>query len=212
MNVISQSAQFVASTPNLDKVIEFAGRTCYKSHDGTREGSAEKLIKHTFLAHQHESVLEHGSITMHLVTDRATMAQITRHRLFSFSIESQRYCSYNKDKFENQITVIEPYGIQDNYYAYKKWNQAMVSSEQYYFEMLELGCNPELARSVLPNSTKTETTITGNIRQWRAFFKLRTTNHAQKDIKHLCDLIHKEMISNNIPSYLFDDIFEEGME
>jgi thymidylate synthase (FAD) len=72
--------------------------------------------------------------------------------------------------------------------------------------MLERGAKPEVARSVLPNCTKTEIVMTGNVRSWRQFLSLRASGHAQKDVQHLSKLIYETFIDNDIPSYLFDDI------
>lgn len=209
MKIIEPSVEFITATPNLTRVLEYAGRTCYKSHDKEREGSDEKLIRHTFIAHQHESVLEHGNITLQIVTDRAVLGQVTRHRHFSFSVESQRYVNYTKDKFGSEIQVIKPFDLTPGTDAFNVWKQSMKISEGAYFQLIELGIKPETARAVLPNSTKVELTITGNVRQWRHFMKLRTSKHAQADIKHLTQLIYMEMIKNGLPKYLFDDVVNE---
>lgn len=206
MKIIEPSVEFVTATPNLTKVLELAGRTCYKSHDKEREGSDEKLIRHTFIAKQHESVLEHGNITLQITTDRAVLSQLTRHRHFSFSVESQRYVNYTKDKFGSEILVIKPFDITPGTDAWSIWKNACQISEGAYFSLIESGCKPEVARSVLPNSTKVELTITGNVRQWRHFMKLRTSKHAQADIKYLTQLIYMEMERNDIPTYLFEDV------
>lgn len=206
MKIIEPLVEFVAATPDLTKVLEYAGRTCYKSHDNEREGSDEKLIRHTFIALQHESVLEHGNITLQITTDRAVLAQLTRHRHFSFSVESQRYVNYTKDKFGSEILVIKPFNITPGTDAWGIWKNACQIAEGAYFSLIESGCKPEVARSVLPNSTKVELTITGNVRQWRHFMKLRTSKYAQADIKHLTQLIFMEMERNDIPGYLFEDV------
>lgn len=206
MKVIQQKAEFLWATPNIGEKIEAATRTCYKSEGGIKDGSAERLFDQVVKQSHHDSVTEHGVISMRLTTDRATMAQITRHRLFSFSIESQRYCNYTKDKFDNEITVIEPRGITKGSLAYAMWLNAMESAEQYYFKLIEEGLKPEVARSVLPNSCKTEIVITGNLRQWRSFLKLRLTSHAQSDIRYLCTEIVRELLDNDIPMYLISDV------
>jgi thymidylate synthase (FAD) len=206
--IIKQSAEFVTATPNIGEVIEHACRTCYKSHNLTKEGSAERLFNQIVKQSHHDSVCEHGSITMQIVTDRATMAQFTRHRIgFAYSIESQRYCNYSKNKFNNSVQFIKPANIDENTKAYDIWIYSMYDVERCYFALLNEGIKPETARSVLPNAAKTEMSVTGTVRAWRHFFNLRADGHAQQDIQDLCKLIHEEMLANGIPKYLFDDIF-----
>jgi thymidylate synthase (FAD) len=204
MKIIGPSVEFIAATPNIGQVIELGARNCYKSEDRIGEGTDEKLFNQIVKQHHHDSVVEHGSITLRIVTDRAMLAQITRHRHFSFSVESQRYCNYGKGKFGGEITFIAPMGMNpDQDYA---WFSAMKSAEQSYLTMIDMGCKPEQARSVLPNSTKTEIVMTGNVRCWRQFLQLRLAGHAQKDVQHLARLIHEAIISNGVPEYLFDDV------
>lgn len=209
MKIVEQKAEFMTCTPDMEKVIEYACRTCYKSHNLIKEGSAEKLFNQIVKQNHHDSVCEHASITMYLTTDRSMLAQITRHRIgFSFSVESQRYCNYTKGKFDGHVSFIKPEGIESGSYEFEIWQSAMLQSEIHYQTLLKQGLKPEVARSVLPNSTKCELTITANIRAWRNFFKLRASGHAQKDIQVLSKLIHEEMLkSGQVPAFLFDDIF-----
>lgn len=206
MKIIEPSVEFIAATPNIGQVIELGARNCYKSEDKMGEGTDEKLFNQIVKQHHHDSVVEHGSITLRIVTDRAMLAQITRHRHFSFSVESQRYCNYGKGKFGGEVAFVKPFEITVDAEAYYVWFNAMESSEYHYFEMLREGCKPEVARSVLPNSTKTEIVMTGNVRCWRQLLQLRLAGHAQKDVQHLARLIHEAIISNGVPAYLFDDI------
>ena len=205
MNIIPQSVEFIVATPNIAEVIEQGCRTCYRSENLIKEGSAERIFNTIVKQNHHDSVTEHGSITVRITTDRAMLAQLTRHRIgFSYSVESQRYCNYSKDKFDNEVTFIEPMGLNEE--AFEVWQSAMIQSEIHYFQLLKTGVKPEVARSVLPNSCKTTITMTGNVRAWRSLFKLRASGHAQEDIQLLSGLIHKAMIDNGIPKYFFDDI------
>lgn len=204
-----QKIHFRWATPNIAEEIESATRTCYKSEDKICDGSAEKLYAQVVKQEHHDSVSEHGVISMHVdVTDRATLGQITRHRLYSFSVESQRYCNYSKGKFGSEIQVVKPIGLVEGTLEYNTWLESMCNAEQSYFELVNLKVKPETARMVLPNSTKTEFRITGNVRVWRNFFKLRMSNHAQAEIRHLANLLYDSMIDNGIPAFLFDDIID----
>ena len=104
MKIIKANAEILTHTLNLEHVIELAGRTCYKSEDKITPESADAFIE-KIKNFKHESVLEHGSITVRFTVDRGVSHELVRHRLASFSQESTRYCNYGKDKFGNEITV-----------------------------------------------------------------------------------------------------------
>jgi thymidylate synthase (FAD) len=209
MKIVEQEVQFIAATPNIGRIIELGARNCYKSEDKICEGSDEKLFNRIVKQNHHDSVVEHGSITLRVITDRATMAQITRHRHFSFSIESQRYCNYTKDKFDGEVQFIKPFDIAIGSDAWRTWKQACQIAEGAYSTLLEHKCKPEVARSVLNNSVKSEIIMTGNVRSWRNFFQLRSSGHAQKDVQYLTKLMYAAMMENGIPSYLFDDVMKK---
>ena len=185
------------------KRIEKAGRTCYKSEDRITEESAENFVR-MLIERGHESVLEHESITVRFVCDRGISHEIVRHRIASFSQESTRYCNYSGDRFRNNITFIKPCFLDEGTGGYKLWKQAMFIAEKEYFELLNLGCTPQEARSVLPNSTKTEIVMTANLREWRHFLKLRTAKAAHPQMRELTvPLLHE--LQERIP-VVFDDI------
>ena len=185
------------------KQIEKAGRTCYKSEDRITEESAEAFVR-KLIERGHESVLEHESITVRFVCDRGISHEIVRHRIASFSQESTRYCNYSNDRFRNNITFIKPCFLDEGTGGYKLWKQAMFIAEKEYFELLNLGCTPQEARSVLPNSTKTEIVMTANLREWRHFLKLRTAKAAHPQMRELTvPLLHE--LQERIP-VVFEDI------
>ena len=88
-----------------------------------------------------------------------------------------------------------------------EWYQAMGDAEKHYMKMMELGATPQIARSVLPNSTKTEITITANYREWRNFFKLRVPSTAHPQMREVTIPLLKEL-KTRLP-IIFDDISEE---
>lgn len=193
MNIISPSFEIL--TPlNRDmlKIIELAGRNCYKSEDKITDDSAGEFVERLNKL-KHESVLEHASASVRIICSRAISHQIVRHRIgIGISQESQRFCSYDKDKFGNQITVIRPLWsmnepINDDNYEisvpYKTWQLAIQQSEKAYFYLLELGLKPQQARGVLPNDCKTELVITLNFRAWKHFFNMRTSSHADPEMR-----------------------------
>lgn len=185
------------------KHIERCGRTCYASFDKICEGSAEKFIKN-IINSGHESVLEHYSFTVKFIVDRAIMAELTRHRLASFSVQSSRYCNYSKDKFGNEIKVIKPCFTDEDEAGYYSWLTACSDAEFRYFNLLNSGWTPEKARDVLPQSTATEVVMTANIREMRHILKLRCFNRAHPQIKQVMVPLLKEL-QERLP-VLFEDI------
>jgi thymidylate synthase (FAD) len=157
------------------KKIELIGRTCYKSEDKTTEDSATRFVA-GLIKRGHEAMLEHASITVKFVVDRGISHEIVRHRLASFAQESTRYCNYSQEKFGNEIVVIKPFFFEEGSEGYNDWFSACQKCEDAYFSTLENGATPQEARSVLPNSLKTELIMTANLREWRHFFKLRAAN------------------------------------
>lgn len=209
MKIVEPAVEFIAATPNIGQVIELGARNCYKSEDKIGEGTDERLFNQIVKQNHHDSVVEHGSVTLRIITDRSMLAQITRHRHFSFSVESQRYCNYTKDKFGGTVQFIKPFDITTDSDAWGTWKQACQIAEGAYFTLLERKVKPEVARSILPNCTKTEIVMTGNVRSWRHFFQLRSSGHAQKDMQYLVQLMYTAMMENGIPSYLFEDIINK---
>lgn len=183
--------------------IERAGRTCYKSEDKITVDSAKKFIK-KILAMGHESVIEHEKITARVVCDRGVSHEIVRHRLASYSQESTRYCNYTKEKFGGEITVIEPFFWPHNDEKHRVWKEAMEGAERAYLKLTELGASPQEARSVLPNSLKTEIVMTMNLREWRHFFKLRTSSGSHPQMREIAVPMLREF--KRLIPVVFDDI------
>ncbi|MCC8013943.1 MAG: FAD-dependent thymidylate synthase [Eubacterium sp.] len=172
--------------------VEKAGRTCYKSEAGIKDGSAERFIA-SIIKRGHESVLEHEKITVRFICDRGVTHEIVRHRVASYSQESTRYCNYSGDKFGNELTFIKPCFWNEADEGYKLWAETMAFIEKKYFELIEAGASPEQARDILPNSLKTEIVVTMNLREWRHFFKLRTEKAAHPQIREVAAPLLEEL-------------------
>ena len=175
--------------------IERIGRVCYKSEDAIHPGSAEQFIRN-IITRGHESVIEHESISVRVVCDRGVSHEIVRHRIASYSQESTRYCNYTRDKFGSQLVCIDiatgfRYNLEDpaDRKKYDIWTKAMEAAEGFYFQLIEAGARPEEARSVLPNSLKTEIVMTMNLREWRHFFRLRTAPAAHPQMREAADML-----------------------
>ena len=185
------------------KKIERAGRVCYKSEDKITSESAKIFIQN-LLTSGHESVIEHEKISVRIICDRGVTHEIVRHRIASYSQESTRYCNYTKDKFGNELTFIKPCFWSEDSEEYRLWIETMQIIENSYNKMIELGTKPQEARSVLPNSLKTEIIVTMNLREWRHFFKLRTSNRAHPQMREIAMML-LEKFKKEI-EILFDDI------
>lgn len=168
--------------------VERAGRTCYKSEDRIGEGTAERLIS-SIIKRGHESVLEHASITVRVICDRGVTHEIVRHRIAAYSQESTRYCNYASGKHGGELTYIRPCFWENGGQMFTKWAALMRRIEEDYTWMIENGATPEEARSILPNSLKTELVMTMNLREWRHFFKLRTAKGAHPQMKELAGMM-----------------------
>jgi thymidylate synthase (FAD) len=205
MKIILPSAEIVSYTPDLTRNLEAAGRVCYKSEDKISEGSDEKFIEHLMGLH-HESVIEHGAITVKFICDRGVSHELVRHRIASFSQESTRYCNYSKGKFGNELTVIKPCFWEENTIPYTIWRDSIERIEQGYLSLVEAGATAQQARSILPNSLKTEVVVTANPREWRHIFKMRTSKAAHPQMQEITiPLLHE--FQQKWP-YLYNDIKE----
>ena len=201
------------SYQDMLKKIEKIGRVCYKSEDKIKDGSAEKFIK-GIIKRGHESVIEHESISVRFVCDRGVSHEIVRHRIASYSQESTRYCNYTNEKYGEQITCIDiasgfEYNLENenDRKKYDIWLNAMKEAEKSYFQLIELGASTQEARSVLPNSLKTEIVATMNLRGWRNFFKLRTAKASHPQFREVaCMLL--EIFAKDYPVF-FEDLLVE---
>ena len=222
MRIIEPSFKIISYPLHACAMLEGAGRTCYKSEDRITDESAEKFCEQ-ILKRGHESVIEHASASVRIVCDRGVSHEIVRHRLASYSQESTRYCNYGKD---DHITFIRPcffptvpLGEFEDVDDIKEvdlqawslttnrdvlWLRAMEDTELAYNDLLRNGCPPQEARSVLPNSLKTEIVMTANLREWRHFFKLRTAKAAHTQMRELAQPMLDDF--KKLAPVIFDDI------
>lgn len=205
MNIIKPSFEILNNIngDEILKYIEKIGRVCYKSEDKITSESSNNFIK-SIVKNGHESVIEHRSISVKIICDRGVTHEIVRHRIASYSQESTRYCNYSSNKFGNELTLIRPYFWSEDCEAYSIWKQTMQEIENNYNKLIKLGVKPEEARSILPNSLKTEIVVTMNLREWRHFFKLRTSKRAHPQMREVAIPI-LEGFKKLIP-IIFDDI------
>lgn len=213
MLLVKPSASILRITALPLDLIEESGRTCYKSEDKITHESAKPFAE-MILKRGHESVIEHAYATVRFICDRGVSHEIVRHRIASYSQESTRYCDYNNGQV---AFVIPPWcktveaglfemfsKFPDNDVAENQWLSAMLDAENRYKQLRELGWKPEQARSVLPNSLKTEIVMSANLREFRHFFKLRTSNAAHPQMREVARPLLEEF-KHQIP-IIFDDI------
>lgn len=195
--------------PDLTVHLEKCGRTCYKSEDHISEGSAEKFVERICRS-QHESVLEHATLTAHIQCSRACSHQLVRHRLAAYSQESMRYCNYGKRGL--QVICPPSIGVEPGKYfiTTSRMSESMVPltirqrgwitnrdlAYQEYLELLENDIPPEDARFSLPIATKTEVVSTFNLRMWRHVIRDRALNpKAQWEIRGIFNGIYEDLVS-----------------
>lgn len=143
-----------------------------------------------------EEYIAHAWYSVHFVCDRGVSHELVRHRDASFAQESTRYCNYSKDKFGDELTFIYPYFFNDKY-RYNKWKTTMDSIESSYMRLLKFGATPQEARTVLPNSLKTEIVITAQVYEWLHIFDLRvlgTTGKPHPQMVEVMKPVRDEMI------------------
>ena len=265
------------------KIIEQAGRTCYKSEDKITEVSAKEFVDR-MINSGHGAMLEHGTvylkitykdidfttlcifygknkysvlnhsednkiyyittnyrvliennhlndlkylcepteyhekrITVKFITDQGILREFTRHRVFSFAVESTRYCNYSKNRFSHEITFIQPNWISDkdveNYHmdfgyftdqdtnhitAVNRFISALKNAEYFYMELIKLGWNPQQARNILPPATKCDMVMTGFVSDWKHFFELRDAASAHPQAQELAHSLHETFIQRGL--------------
>ena len=170
MNVI-----LLEHTPNPDRLCGEAAAIC------TDSDNPEKALR-AAMRSGHESVLEHATFTFKVEgVSRALLAQLTRHRIASFSVQSQRYVDMDG------APVVVPPSIAENTETLETYQMLMDAIRNFYRSAVGSGIPKEDARFILPNATETKLIMTMNVRELRHFFALRTCNRAQWEIRQLAD-------------------------
>ena len=213
MKIVQPSVELLSITPDAERMIERAGRTCYKSESKITSDSAAGFVQ-MLIKRGHLAMIEHASATMKFIGDRGMSHELVRHRLCSFAQESTRYCNYGKDE---EISVIEPLGLSDS--ERSAWKHSCEVAEQSYLWLVSKdahhplpACLPQVARSVLPICLKTEIVTTANLREWRHIFKLRTSEKAHPQIRHIMIMALK-ILKEQCPNVFADfDIIPTTVE
>jgi thymidylate synthase (FAD) len=204
MKLIEPSFEIIAAPTYHDMLatVERAARVCHQS-EPTDKGP-EAFIKRIIIL-GHHSVLEHCSISVRIICDRGVSHEMVRHRLASYSQESQRYCAYR-----DEVEFIKPHWFGNKSATFKhEFLDALQYAECAYDALLRegIGLSPQDARSVLPNATKTEIVMTANLREWRHIFSLRCSRAAHPEIRRIMIPMRAEF-ANRWPVF-FEDLLQE---
>jgi thymidylate synthase (FAD) len=165
------------ATPDAEAKIVHAARTCTNSHSKSTPESDLRLLK-SLIAKGHHSTFEHASATFEITCSRVVLAEITRHRHLSFSVESQRYVKYNYPKWSESVYCPPELDSGDG------WNDFTLGLHdgfERYQELMQQGVPAQLARYVLPNATLTKMVVTGNLRSWYEYLKKRLAKGVQPE-------------------------------
>lgn len=204
--------------------IERIARTCYKSEEKICEGSADRLVR-KLVKKGHTAMLDHAYASVRVICDRGISHEWVRHRIgVGYAQESTRYCCYADDRFDGEVTFIinpdiwpcaedEPDGVLVQLKGwpqrcgcakcsgFSEWLDMLRKAEAAYFHMLNLGVPPQHARSVLPNSLKTELVATGTFTYWRHFFALRCAPDAHPQMRQISIPLRDEFIRRWAPAF-----------
>lgn len=208
MKLIEPNVEILTKLNNESVIntITEAARTCYKSNTTEHTLDENNRLVKTLIDSHHEAMLEFFDITVKFTCSRSISHELVRHRLCSFAQESQRYCNYSRDKFNNEITFIKPHWYSKGSAASYEFESSLKSAEQMYFRLLGDGLKAQDAREVLPNATKTEIVVKANLREWRHFLKLRCDKSAHPDMRKLA-LLLLNTFKTELPT-IFQDINE----
>ncbi len=181
--------------------VELAGRVCYKSEDRITPDSHRRFLQ-MLMQREHWSVIEHATMTAHIVTNRGVTHELVRHRLASYSQESTRYCNYAKGRFGGEVAMVAPPELSGEDQAI--WREAVQAAERAYQELIGRGVSPQIARGVLPNDLKAEIVVTANLREWQHIFSMRCAQNAHPHMRHVMRLGLVQAVEWFAP--VFDDL------
>ncbi|TAL33248.1 MAG: FAD-dependent thymidylate synthase [Spirochaetes bacterium] len=203
MEFTKPEVTLLAVTPRAEKLIEEAGRTCYLSLDRIDENSGQGFIRRCIRS-GHHSILEHASASFRIMgASRAFTHQLVRHRVASFSQQSQRYVT------ESEFNYIIPPDIAAHADAAAIYRDFIESARKAYISLRELGVKKEDARFVLPNALESQIVFSANFRELRHIFALRCDRAAQWEIRGVA-LEMLRIMQAEAPSVFGDFVIDEA--
>lgn len=203
MEIHKPEVILLAITPNPEKLIEEAGRTCYLSLSKITDDSERNFIR-SAIKRGHHSILEHASASFRILgASRSFTHQLVRHRIASFSQQSQRYVD------EAEFNYIVPPDIAGNEAALALYREFIENSRHTYAKFRELGIKKEDARFILPNALESQIVFSANFREFRSVFNLRLDKAAQWEIRRVC-LEMLKVLQEKAPSVFGDYVINEN--
>jgi len=203
MEIFEPRVELLAMTPEPEKLIEEAGRTCYLSLDKITDESEKNFIRNA-IKRGHLSILEHATVSFRIFgASRAFTHQLVRHRIASFSQQSQRYVD------ESEFNIVIPPEIQNNEEALSLYREFVEESRTVYSKLREIGIKKEDARFVLPNALESQIVFSSNFRELRSIFDLRLEKFAQWEFRKVCMAMLKVM-QEKAPSVFGDYVIDEN--
>lgn len=185
---------------NLLRKIETMARISHRSEDRQTEDSWENFIDAVVIKHGDWSVVEHATATVIFTVNRGITHELVRHRLFGFTQESTRFVNYSKPGFEATYTPSSAVKNED----WGEWLEDLNTIDEIYRKWLLRGYAPQIARDFLPNALSAKIAVTGNLRNWRHAFLMRTSKETHPDFKVVMIPL-LEHFQTLVP-ILFDDI------
>ena len=139
-----------------------------------------------------DRLARHRHLAVKFIVNRAVTHELVRHRPCTFLQESQRYCRYADDKFGNEVTFIKPLFFAEGTPEFAVWKESMAAMERQYLRLLETS-SAQAARTVLPNSCKTEIIVYANLAEWRHILALRTSRAAEPSMREVMIPLQAEL-------------------
>ena len=194
-------------------LIQKVAKTCYQTEKITDDVESAKRIVRLLITSGHHSMLEFYNITMRYVSNIAAYKDLRTHRHSTFAVESTRFCSYDKGKFDGQIKFLDPVEIPKDSLKYQVWLNGCQQAEKNYMDMISLGAKPDEASLLLPQSTAAEFNVSANLREWRHIFNLRAVGTTGKPRACVQEIMIPtlELFRKNIP-IVFDDVYNKMLE
>lgn len=199
MRIVEQKAELIWATPDPEKMIEIAGRTCYLSEDKITDESSSKFVEKIRI-NGHHAMIEFADACIRFTTDRGISHEVVRHRLASYAQVSTRYVNYSN----KEMGFVEPLGL--NPAQRELWMKSCIDSEVSYHLMRDAGCAPQVARDALTTSLATEIVMKTNFREWRHFIALRGAPAAHPKIRVLAKMAYDILVE--LAPNVFSDLGE----
>lgn len=213
MNIVQPYAKILEPFDGIEALrkIEWCGRISHRSEESQTNESYKRFIETVVLGHGDWSITEHASCTVDMLVDRGITHEIVRHRLFSYTQESTRFVNYEKKMPPSFIMPetlkckeTDTVGCMISHNNEDDWIEIISRIEDFYISFIKSGVKPQIARSIFPNALASRIIITGNLRNWRHFFIMRTSKEAHPQMRQVTIPLLEEFQSR-IP-LLYDDI------